>query len=192
MKEEILRLYAEGHSYRDICKRLGCSKATVAYHCGAGQKEANKRRMQDRRKATVISKRVENFQTARRIKDKAEDFQRERIMHNNRPGLGKRTLVFRWRDVIDKFGWETVCYLTGRPINLREPRTYQFDHITPYGKGGASTLENLGIVCKEANLAKSDLTVPELLGLCKEILEHHGYIVSEGLGIGKPAPLEPE
>lgn len=38
MKEEILRLRAEGKSYREIMEILGCSKGTISYHVGPGQK----------------------------------------------------------------------------------------------------------------------------------------------------------
>lgn len=38
-KENILRLRAEGKSYREIQKILNCSKGTIAYHLGNGQKE---------------------------------------------------------------------------------------------------------------------------------------------------------
>ena len=38
-KNEIFRLKAEGKSYREIQKILGCSKGTIAYHLGKGQKE---------------------------------------------------------------------------------------------------------------------------------------------------------
>lgn len=178
MKNEILRLRAEGLSYKKICKKLGCSKSTVSYHCGEGQKEKNKKRKQKHRKETVISQRVERFQYDRKLKDKTEDFQRERMIVKNKNRLGKRQLSFRWQDVIDKFGWETMCYLTGEPINLREPKTYQFDHKTPYSKGGSLTLENLGIACKQANQAKADMTVEELLNMCTKILQHHGYEVN--------------
>lgn len=41
-KEEILRLRAEGRSYREIEKELGCSKGTIAYHLGDGQKNKYK------------------------------------------------------------------------------------------------------------------------------------------------------
>lgn len=87
----------------------------------------------------MILKKVENFQVprkistrennpkndSRRLRMKTEDFQRVRL---GGKGLGKRELTFTWRDVVDKFGWETTCYLTGKPLNLREPRTYHFDH----------------------------------------------------------------
>ena len=39
MKEDILKLREEGKSYREISKLLGCSKGSVSYHCGKGQKE---------------------------------------------------------------------------------------------------------------------------------------------------------
>ena len=37
-KEDILRLRSEGKSYREIQNELGCSKGTIAYHLGQGQK----------------------------------------------------------------------------------------------------------------------------------------------------------
>jgi len=33
MKEQILKLRAEGKSYSEIAAALGCNKATVSYHC---------------------------------------------------------------------------------------------------------------------------------------------------------------
>ena len=33
MKEKIIRLRKEGKSYRDIENELGCSRATISYHC---------------------------------------------------------------------------------------------------------------------------------------------------------------
>jgi 5-methylcytosine-specific restriction endonuclease McrA len=179
MKEKILELRAKGFSYSDICKELKCSKSVVSYHCGEGQKEKNRKRTQSRRKTTVISQRVERFQYDRKIKDKTEDFQRGRLLKNGQARLGRRRLSFRWQDVIDKFGWQTVCYLTGMPIDLKEPKTYQFDHIIPYSKGGEWTLENLGIACKDANQAKADMTVDEFISLCKMVLEHNGYTVKK-------------
>jgi len=44
MKNKILKLRKKGLSYNTIVKKLGCSKGTVAYHCGAGQKEKTLRR----------------------------------------------------------------------------------------------------------------------------------------------------
>jgi 5-methylcytosine-specific restriction endonuclease McrA len=178
MKEQILELRKQGLTYNQICNKVGCSKATVSYHCGEGQKEKNRKRTQNRRKSTVISQKVERFQY-KKIKNKTEDFQRLRIRKNGQSRLGKRKMIFSWKDVIEKFGWKTVCYLTGRLIDLREPLTYEFDHIIPYAKGGENTLDNLGIVCRESNRAKNSLSVEEFLTLCKNVLEHHGYVITK-------------
>lgn len=179
MREQILELRRAGKSYKEICQITGCSKGTVSYHCGEGQKEKKQNRQKELRKRIVILRRVESFQYDRRLSVKTEDFQRERIKRESdgKHRLGKRNLTFRWRDVINKFGWETICYLTGEPINLREPRTYHFDHIVPIAKGGVSTIDNLGICTRNANQAKHDMSKEELLVLCEKILKHHGYTV---------------
>lgn len=121
-----------------------------------------------------ISKKVVRFHKG--LKDKTEDFQRVR---KGDRGLGKRSLTFRFQDVIDKYGWETRCYLTGDLIKLDETSSYHFDHIVPYSKGGSSTIDNLGIATKNANQAKHDMTVSELEVLCKKILEYRGYVVTK-------------
>ncbi|MBV1928379.1 MAG: helix-turn-helix domain-containing protein [Gammaproteobacteria bacterium] len=43
MKEQILKLRAEGKTYNEIKKLLGCSKGTISYHCGAGVKEKSRK-----------------------------------------------------------------------------------------------------------------------------------------------------
>lgn len=166
MKEEILKLRADGKTYNEIQRLLGCSKGTISYHCGADQKQKHIKRTQGYRKNNAvyaISSRVYSFH---RKKVKGEQRKRHKIN-------------FSWQDVIEKFGWETTCYLTGRPINLKESETYHFDHIVPTAKGGSMNLENLGITCKDGNLAKSDMSIETLIGLCKEILTHNGYEVKK-------------
>jgi 5-methylcytosine-specific restriction endonuclease McrA len=177
MKEKILQLRSEGKSYKEIVNILGCSSGTVAYHCGAGQKQKSIKRQQDNRKESVISSRVDHFQSTKRIRTKSDDFQRERLRGTGK--LGERNIKFKWKDVIEKHGWETNCYLTGRKIDLKQPLTYQFDHIVPIGRGGESCLENLGITCQEANQAKANLEIANFLALCQEILLHHGYKVEK-------------
>lgn len=44
MKSEILKLREAGKSYKEICDALGCSKGTVSYHCGRGQKQKTRDR----------------------------------------------------------------------------------------------------------------------------------------------------
>ena len=39
LKEKIISLANKGLSYRQIQKELGCSKSTISYHLGDGQKD---------------------------------------------------------------------------------------------------------------------------------------------------------
>lgn len=48
-KEDIFRLRQEGKTYNQIQKVLGCSKGTIAYHLGDGQKEKYHQRSQKKR-----------------------------------------------------------------------------------------------------------------------------------------------
>lgn len=49
MKDKILQLRAKGYTYNQIQKELGCSKGTISYYLGSGQKEKTKQRSQKRR-----------------------------------------------------------------------------------------------------------------------------------------------
>jgi 5-methylcytosine-specific restriction endonuclease McrA len=86
---------------------------------------------------------------------------------------------FTVQDVKDKLGEHPVCYLTGEQIDINKPNTYQFDHIIPRSRGGQSTLDNLGICTKRANLSKSDMTPDEFFNFCKIVLENQGYKVTK-------------
>ena len=55
----------------------------------------------------------------------------------------------------------------------------EFDHIIPKSKGGTNTLSNLGLCVKDANTAKGDMSVDELVDLCKDILQHNGYEIKK-------------
>ncbi len=50
MKENILKLRFEGKSYNEIQKILSCSKGTISYYCGKGQKEKSKNNLKSRRR----------------------------------------------------------------------------------------------------------------------------------------------
>lgn len=61
MKEQILQLRQEGKSYSEIKAITGCSKGTIAYHLGEGQKDKYKaanarRRARNRRWVEEIKK----------------------------------------------------------------------------------------------------------------------------------------
>ena len=50
MKEKIKHLRSMGYTYNQIQKELGCSKGTISYHLGVGQKEKTKERSEKKRK----------------------------------------------------------------------------------------------------------------------------------------------
>jgi 5-methylcytosine-specific restriction endonuclease McrA len=185
LKEDILKLRSEGKTYKEIKEILCCSLGVISYHCGKGQKEKHKKRLQKNRNSKVICQKIFWFYK-KQLKDKTDGFQREKISeyapHTKRgcKNLGKYLpKTFNYKDVLNKYGEVTQCYLTGRPIELLSPSTYQFDHIIPTSKGGTSTIDNLGLACRQANLAKSDMLVEEFIHLCKDVLEHNGYEVKK-------------
>lgn len=61
------------------------------------------------------------------------------------------------------------CALTGR---LLTPDDAVLDHILPISRGGQHTPENVQILHRDVNRAKSTLTNDEFVGLCREILAH--------------------
>ncbi len=181
MKEAILKLKSEGKSYKEIQELLGCSKGTISYHCGDGQKEKTKVR-RDKRRENIIKSKTDAFKykkekkEIRLTKDVVESVRKFNKRDNNKKGSVDKlqNKNFTWEDVINKFGEETVCYLSGVKINLFE-NNYNFDHIIPASKGGSNTLENLGILSEEVNRMKSDMTPEELIETCIKILTHNGY-----------------
>ena len=173
MKEKILNLSKEGKSYNEISKILNCSKGTISYHLGKGQKEKTMKRKQKRRENILVTKyEAFKYRKPKYVNEMVRKFNKnDRGNYNNDI---KQTFVLE--DVINKFGIDTICYLSGEKINLYE-NNYSFDHIFPSSKGGDNSLENLGITHEVINRMKSDLTVDELLEWCQKILRHNNYIV---------------
>lgn len=69
---EILALRDQGLSYNEIVRQLGCSKGTVAYWCGAGQKEKNLKRQRDKRSS--VRKYIQDIKTNATCTDCKEDY----------------------------------------------------------------------------------------------------------------------
>lgn len=176
MKEQILKLRAEGKSYREIEKILNCSKGTIAYHCGKGQKE--KTRERDKSAGAQLSKKLFAYKARKEAFRKVSDFQRKRSSGAKR-WLGGREFNFTLEDLLNKIGEEPKCYLTGRVIDLSKPNSYSLDHITPICEGGDCSLENLGLTSADANSSKAHLKLEDYLELCKDVLETHGYKVEK-------------
>lgn len=182
---QILLLHQDGKSYAQIAELLKCSKGTISYHLGIGQKDKTKiRQLNKRTKNHPFQRKLENFrnkvkpfptifnptyQNKQLINHKIKRF------HMDRKTGSYAKPTFTLDDVISKFGSNPVCYLTGEPININLPRTYQFDHIIPVDRGGENSLDNLGLTTRLANMAKTNMTHDEFVALCLKVVEYHGY-----------------
>jgi CRISPR/Cas system Type II protein with McrA/HNH and RuvC-like nuclease domain len=187
MREKILQLRSEGKSYNQIQEILKCSKSTISYYCGDKQKEKTKKRTKKRRENPLKSK-IDNFRYKKRKEteyklDEERKYFNEPVRKfqkrdNTKKGKIDTTLekTFTWQDVVDKFGVNTECYLSGEKINLNE-NIYHLDHILPSSRGGDNSLDNLGILHKTVNVMKNDMTPDELIDWCKKILIHNGYTI---------------
>ncbi len=178
MKEEILKLRNQGKSYNEIVRILGCSKGTVSYYCGDEQKQKTDTRRRKRRENILIGK-TERF-VYRKNKNINETIRKFQKRDNSVKGSvdANIEITFSWKDVIEKFGENTFCYLSGEKINLYND-DYNLDHKIPSSRGGDNSLDNLGITHKIVNTMKSNLTPNELIEWCKKILEFNNYKIEK-------------
>lgn len=175
-KDSILKLRGEGKSYNEISKILGCSKSTIAYHCDGGKEkkrvqELTRRRKKICRKVSGFKSRCSSSNYHNLLKNKVGNFKKKISSSSKSHSIVNNVSVnYSCQDVIDKIGENPICYLTGTPINLNQPETYNLDHVIPTAKGGSNNLDNLQICLKEANSAKGQLSCEELYDLCEKIL----------------------
>ena len=185
VKQKILELGSQGKSYREIREILNCSLGTISFHLGIGQKEKSRIRCKKAKSHPFYYKLACFLLQDKNPKFRPSDTTKlnlifkEKIRHfSSKTRKGEYMAPsFNIQDVIEKFGENPKCYLTGEQIDIQRPRTYSFDHIIPRSRGGKSTLENLGICTKRANASKTDMTPEEYAVLCKQVLENLGYTI---------------
>ena len=179
-REKMIKLREQGYTYEQLRKYFGCSMHTVLYNLRADFREKESKRSKKKyakevnthpyirkikgfKRSIVYNKRIKVTTAAqKRLYNKVSAFQ-----------LGDNMKHFTFQDVLDKFGENPKCYLTGKPIDIWKPSTYHFDHIVSRAKGGDSTIDNLGICTKEANVAKNNMTKEEFIQLCKDVVEYN-------------------
>ncbi len=191
---QIIALREQNKTYDEIATELECSKGTIAYWVGEGQKAKWQNRY-DKTQATasgVLKRKIARFKTetsfeintelkretssarkaTRIISDKLGEFAKIKQENNKLSNRNVKDREFNFQDIIDKFGEETVCYLTGDSIKLNEPHTYQLDHIIPRSRGGTNSIDNLGITSTTVNLAKRNMTPEEFVELCRKVVAY--------------------
>lgn len=189
LKNKILELRSQGHSYNYIENALGCSKGTISFHCGTGQKEKSLARNNKRRKINPLQFKIHRFCSPmnKTINEhhnlaKQDEVNNEKIIKRLRIKVARffqkkdttyGEIMFSAKDLLEKIGKNPSCYLTGVPIDLNKPRSYHLDHIVPRSRGGDDSLNNCQIACREANQAKGDLLVSEFVELCKKVIKHN-------------------
>jgi transposase len=72
LSDQIIQLYSEGKSYNQIKDALGCSKGTISYHLGEGQKTKTRNRTQDKR--DVIKRYIQEYKQGKKCTDCREEY----------------------------------------------------------------------------------------------------------------------
>lgn len=184
LKQQILQLKSKGFNNVQISKYLNCNISTVNYHVSPNgknnRKKANAKFIKKHnyrpnviyiKIKTFINKQIKEQKLSEISTKKAIYFKLSNFIRKNNCMSNKITV----EDIINKFGPNPTCYLTGEQIDLKQPSTYQFDHIIPASRGGDNSLDNLGICTKNANKAKNDMTQEEFIQLCHKVLVKQGY-----------------
>lgn len=123
-KEEIIRLYKEGKSYRQIQAILGCSKGTIAYHLGPGQKD--KTRERTNRSRTVAKRKIWAIKENSGCVDCKEMYPHYMLDFDHLP---EHTKIDSPTQIIHKYNWDMAmeeiekCDIVCR--NCHSIRTWQ-------------------------------------------------------------------
>jgi transposase len=124
MKEHIIRLYSEGKSYRQIEAILGCSKSTIAYHVGKGQRE--KTHVRTSRSRTTAKRKLWKYKETMGCTDCKEMYPHYMLDFDHLPEFEKvdspAQLIHRysWKRALEEIAkCEVVC------ANCHKIRTWQ-------------------------------------------------------------------
>lgn len=184
-RDDILRLRSEGKTYNEIQKELGCSKGTISYHLGHGQKQKTEDRRKNltdsklRKKVSYWKNRVAGEATQRQVSPRTHNrkmLQKVREFQKERRGGTAPTLDWTYDDLREIIADYQCCYLTGREIDVNDCDTFHLDHIEPRSRGGDNSIENLGLATPEANYAKGYLPLEDFIELCLDVVIHWGLV----------------
>jgi len=192
LTKNILKLRKDGLSYKQIKNNLNCSLSIICYHLGKDQKIKHDIRQAKHRCnrhpysskiSSFFGRRSYNQNTQKDLNSNTKYVIQRKIyhFHKKKGSMAKsyQSPNFTVQDVLDKFGEHPKCALTGKEIDISKSKTYHFDHIIPTSKGGKNSLDNLQLLTKEANMAKSDMLNDDFIALCIDVIKNHGYTINK-------------
>ncbi len=109
----------------------------------------------------------------------ASDSPAEQPLHPQASPVGDRPNgPINIANVLQLLEWQSYrCALTGRQLT---PETASLDHIVPVRDGGKHVMENVQVLHKDINRAKSTLALDQFIQLCREVVEHAAAANTEG------------
>jgi hypothetical protein len=84
---------------------------------------------------------------------------------------------FDYQDVINKFGPNPICYLSGSELDYE--KFISLDHIVPSFLGGSNELDNLQLIHPMVNNMKFINTTEEIISMAKRITEYQDFLKYE-------------
>jgi transposase len=100
-RDKILELRKNGKSYKEIQDILGCSKGTIAYHLGEGQKEKTKERTN--RSRTLLKRKLWQIKENSGCVDCKEMYPHWMLDFDHRPEFEK---IESPSQILHKYSWE--------------------------------------------------------------------------------------
>ncbi len=88
------------------------------------------------------------------------------VLNNKIAGFqsrGYKVYPFSIIDVIDRFGENPICYLSGEELDYNDKDSYRLDHVIPVARGGSNGIENMGILSHKMNVRKNATLLIDLL-----------------------------
>ncbi len=170
-KEQIQTLWKEGKNQgvrsglltKRIQETIGCSLVSI-YCYNEGSEKTKKDSL---RKKQNNNKNIFKHKLGKQLYKFKQKLTKDGVI----------SIPFTVKDLLDKFGQNTYCFLTGESLDLSvwiENKSYSFDHIIPLGRGGSNSLDNLGITTRQSNISKGDLLYEQYVKFAIEILKYNG------------------